>query len=97
MTEKFDFNLLCARCFTQNLLTEKVVIRLFDLDPVSEQKLINYGTKRRKELNNKQTSVERILSRLLSIAMQHPTVRGYHANRNNATVAHIALLLVWLI
>lgn len=29
--------------------------------------------------------------------MQNPTVRGYHANRNHATiVAHIAVLLVAL-
>jgi hypothetical protein len=57
---------------------------------------INYGTEYFKELYHKRTSVERIFSRLLSIAMQNPTVRGYHANRNHATIAHIAVLLVAL-
>jgi len=28
--------------------------------------------------------------------MQHPTVRGYNANRNHATIAHISVLLVAL-
>lgn len=57
---------------------------------------IDYGTNTFKELYNKRTSVERIFSRLLSIAMQNPTVRGYYANRNHATIAHIAVLLVAL-
>jgi len=57
---------------------------------------IDYGTKKFKELYNKRTSVERIFSRLLAIAMQNPTVRGYNANRNHVTIAHIAVLLVAL-
>jgi len=57
---------------------------------------IDYGTKKFKELYNKRTSVERVFSRLLSIAMQNPTVRGYQANRNHATIAHIAVALVAL-
>ena len=44
----------------------------------------------------KRTSVERIFSRLLAIAMQNPTVRGYNANCNHATIAHISVLLVAL-
>ncbi len=28
--------------------------------------------------------------------MQNPTVRGYNANRNHVTIAHIAVLLVAL-
>ena len=40
--------------------------------------------------------MERIFSRLLSITMQNPTMRGYHANRNHITIAHIAVLLVAL-
>jgi hypothetical protein len=49
-----------------------------------------------KELYKKRTSVERVFSRLLAIAMQHPTVRGYNANRNHATIAHISVLLTAL-
>ncbi len=57
---------------------------------------IGYDTQEFKELYKKRTSVERIFSRLLAIAMQHPTVRGYNANRNHATIAHISVLLVAL-
>jgi transposase len=57
---------------------------------------IDYDTQEFKELYKKRTSVERVFSRLLAIAMQHPTVRGYNANRNHATIAHISVLLVAL-
>lgn len=57
---------------------------------------IDYGTKGFKEQYKKRTSVERVFSRLLAIAMQNPTVRGLHANCNHATIAHIAVLLVAL-
>jgi transposase len=57
---------------------------------------IGYDTQKFKELYNKRTSVERIFSRLLAIAMQNPTVRGYNANCNHATIAHISVLLVAL-
>jgi len=57
---------------------------------------IDYGTEKFKEQYNARTSVERVFSRLLAIAMQNPTVRGYHANRNHVTIAHIAVLLVAL-
>jgi len=57
---------------------------------------IGYNTKEFKELYNKRTSVERIFSRLFAIAMQNPTVRGYNANRNHATIVHISVLLVAL-
>jgi transposase len=57
---------------------------------------IDYGTNKFKELYNKRTSIERVFARLLAIAMQNPTVRGYLANQNHATVAHIAVLLVAL-
>jgi len=68
---------------------------LIRLEP-SIRSEIDYGTKKFKELYNKRTSVERIFSRLLAIAMQNPTVRGYNANRNHVTIAHIAVLLVAL-
>ena len=57
---------------------------------------IGYDTQEFKELYKKRTSVERVFSRLLAIAMQHPTVRGINANRNHATIAHISVLLVAL-
>jgi transposase len=57
---------------------------------------IGYDTQEFKELYKKRTSVERIFSRLLAIAMQNPTVRGYNANRNHVTIAHISVLLVAL-
>lgn len=66
---------------------------LIRLDP-SIRSEIDYGTEKFKELYKSRTSVERIFSRLLSVAMQNPTVRGYYANRNHATIAHIAVLLV---
>jgi hypothetical protein len=57
---------------------------------------IGYDTQKFKELYKKRTSVERIFSRLLAIAMQNPTVRGYRANCNHVTIAHISVLLVAL-
>jgi len=68
---------------------------LIRLEP-SIRSEIGYDTQEFKELYKKRTSVERIFSRLLAIAMQHPTVRGYNANRNHATIAHISVLLVAL-
>lgn len=57
---------------------------------------INYGTHRFKNIYNKRTSVERAFSRLLSISMQQPTVKGLRAIRNHCTIAHITVLLVAL-
>ena len=57
---------------------------------------IDYDTQKFKELYNKRVAVERVFSRLLAIAMQNPTVRGYNANCNHATIAHISVLLVAL-
>ena len=68
---------------------------LIRLEPSIREEM-DYGTEKFKELYNTRTSVERIFSRLLSIAMQNPTVRGYHANRNHVTIAHITVLLVAL-
>ena len=42
----------------------------------------------------KRTVVERVFSRLLSVAMQKPTVHGLQAIQNHSTIAHIAVLLV---
>jgi len=68
---------------------------LIRLEP-SIREQIDYGTKQFKELYTKRTSVERVFSRLLAVAMQQPTVRGYNANKNHATIAHLAVLLVAL-
>jgi len=57
---------------------------------------ISYGTKRFRDLYNKRTSVERVFSRLLAIAMQRPTVIGLTATQNHCTIAHITVLLVAL-
>jgi transposase len=66
---------------------------LIRLEP-SIRSEIDYDTQEFKELYKKRTSVERVFSRLLAIAMQHSTVRGYNANSNHATIAHISVLLV---
>lgn len=68
---------------------------LIRLEP-SIRAQIDYGTQKFKEQYKRRTSIERIFSRLLTIAMQNPTVRGIHANRNHATIAHITVLLVAL-
>jgi len=57
---------------------------------------INYDTHRFKQIYNRRTSVERVFSRLLSISMQNPTVKGLRAVRNHCTIAHITVLLVAL-
>jgi len=57
---------------------------------------IGYDTQQFKDLYSSRTAVERVFSRLLSIAMQNPTVRGLVAIQNHATIAHIAVLLVAL-
>ena len=57
---------------------------------------IDYGSDTFKELYKKRTSVERVFSRLLSIAMQDPPVIGINAIRNYCTIAHITVLLVAL-
>lgn len=68
---------------------------LIRLQPSIREK-IDYGTKKFKEIYKSRISVERIFSRLLSITMQNPTVRGINANSNHATIAHIAVSLVAL-
>lgn len=49
-----------------------------------------------KKLYNLRTSSERIFSRLLSILMQYPTVKGLNATANLCTIAHITVLAVAL-
>jgi len=68
---------------------------LIRLEP-SIREQMDYGTREFKEQYKSRTSIERVFSRLLDIAMQNPTVRGFHATRNHATIAHIAALLIAL-
>jgi hypothetical protein len=68
---------------------------LIRLAPSVREK-ISYGTQRFKDVYNQRTSVERVFSRLLSISMQKPTVKGLRAVRNHCTIAHITVLLVAL-
>jgi hypothetical protein len=55
---------------------------------------IDYGSTEFKEIYKKRTSVERVFSRLLSMAMQTPSVRGLQSVSNHCTIAHISVLLV---
>ncbi len=57
---------------------------------------IAYGSAEFKNLYKKRTSAERVFSRLLSLAMQRPTVRGLQTTQNYCTIAHISVLLVAL-
>jgi hypothetical protein len=57
---------------------------------------IPYGSDTFRQLYRKRTAVERVFSRLLTIAMQDLPTRGLAAARNLCTVAHITVLLVAL-
>jgi len=57
---------------------------------------IPYGSHVFKEHYNRRTAAERIFSRLLSVTIQEPSVRGLDSVRNHASLSHIAVLLVAL-
>jgi len=57
---------------------------------------IDYGSQLFKEQYNMRTGSERLASRLLTLCMQNPSVRGHSATANHSTIAHIAVLLVAL-
>jgi hypothetical protein len=76
-------------------LSQKGCNTLIRLTP-SIREHIDYGTEAFKDLHNKRTSVERVFSRLLSIAMQDLPTIGLLATRNYCTIAHITVLLVAL-
>ena len=61
-------------------------------DSVRDQ--VPYGTPQFREHYNRRTAVERIFSRLLSITIEEPSVRGLASVRNHCTISHIAVLLV---
>ena len=60
------------------------------------RKSIDYGSQLFKEQYNMRTGSERLASRLLTLCMQDPSVRGLSATANHCSVAHIAVLLVAL-
>lgn len=57
---------------------------------------IDYGSQTFKKLYNLRSSVERVFSRLLSVLMQRPSVKGLNATRNLSTIAHITVLVIAL-
>jgi hypothetical protein len=86
--------LLCPAAHPK-FITQKGCYVAIRLTP-SIREQIDYGSKAFKELLKKRTAVERIFSRLLSIAMQNPPVIGRLAIQNYCTIAHITVLLVAL-
>lgn len=57
---------------------------------------INYGSEEFKKIYSLRTGSERIFSRLLSVCMQRPSIKGLKAVTNYCTIAHITVLLVAL-
>ena len=55
---------------------------------------IDYGSEEFKRIYNLRTSSERVFSRLLSVLMQEPTVKGLVSTANSCTIAHITVLAV---
>ncbi len=94
-SKKFSAQYLLCPAGHPKFLKQKGCNVLIRLSPSIREK-INYGTLRFKENYNKRTSVERVFSRLLAIAMQKITVKGLRAVRNHCTIAHITVLLVAL-
>jgi len=68
---------------------------LMRLSP-SVRDVIDYGSLHFKKIYNQRSSVKRVFSRLLVLAMQKPTVVRLLATRNHCTIAHITVLLVAL-
>jgi len=60
------------------------------------RKNIDYGSEDFKKTYNMRTGSERIFSRLLTLCMQDPSVKGLNATANHCTIAHITVLLVAL-
>jgi len=55
---------------------------------------IDYGSEEFKRIYNLRTSSERLFSRLLSVLMQEPSVKGLTSTANSCTLAHITVLAV---
>jgi len=93
--KKIRYQYIICPVYHPKFLNGKGCNTLIRLEP-SIRAEIDYGSERFKELYNSRTSVERVFSRLLSIAMQNPTVKGLKAISNHCTIAHITVLLVAL-
>jgi len=61
---------------------------------VNIRRSIDYGSESFKRDFKRRSSSERVFSRLLSILMQQPTVRGLSATANLCTISHITVLAV---
>lgn len=59
-------------------------------------KSIDYDSEHFKKIYNLRSGLERIFSRLLSVCMQNPSVKGLNATANHITIAHIIALLIAL-
>jgi len=57
---------------------------------------IDYGSQSFKEQYNLRTGSERLASRLLTLCMQDPSIKGLNATANHCTIAHITVLLIAL-
>lgn len=57
---------------------------------------IDYASEEFKRIYNLRVSSERIFSRLLSVCMQNPSVKGLNAISNYATLSHITILAIAL-
>ena len=60
------------------------------------RKSIDYKSAEFKRLYNLRTASERIISRLASLGMQSPSVKGFAAISNWCSIAHPSLLLIAL-
>ncbi len=60
------------------------------------RKSIDYGSAEFKRLYNLRTVSERVISRLASLGMQSPSVRGFETVSNWCSITHISLLLIAL-
>lgn len=88
-------NFLGCPAFHPKYFEQKGCNVLIRLDP-SVRSQIPYGTEEFQNLYHKRTAVERSYARLLTLTLEHPSVRGLNASRNHCTIAHIATLLVAL-
>lgn len=57
---------------------------------------INYHSEHFKKTFRLRTGAERAFSRLLSLSLENPSVRGFQAVANHAAIAHITILLIAL-
>jgi transposase len=94
--KKFQHQYITCPIFHPKFFKGKGCNVLIRLEP-SIRAQIDYGTQKFKKIYNSRSSVERIFSRLLSIAMQNPTVKGLMAIKNHATIAHITVLLIAMV